>query len=106
MTARVLPQHRVALVGRLRSFGDAVALTWAGRSGMQTLSYAGLAARVDARRVALGTTPRLVVLEAGNDVESVVTLLACLAGGHPVVGGPPPPPPRGPAPQAAGGGGG
>lgn len=85
MTSRVLPQHRVALVGRLRSFGDAVALTWAGRSGMQTLSYAGLAARVDARRSALGTTPRLVVLEAGNDVESVVTLLAALAGGHPVV---------------------
>ena len=85
MTARVLPQHRVALVGRLRSFGDAVALPWAGRAGMQTRAYAGLAARVDARRVALGTTPRLVVLEAGNDVESVVTLLACLAGGHPVV---------------------
>ncbi|GAA4115998.1 AMP-binding protein [Knoellia locipacati] len=85
MTARVLPQHRVALVGRLRSFGDAVALTWAGRSGMQTLSYAGLAARVDVRRSALGTTPRLVVLEAGNDVESVVTLLAALTGGHPVV---------------------
>ncbi|CAN7253945.1 AMP-binding protein [Knoellia sp. LjRoot47] len=85
MTAPVLPQHRVALVGRLRSFGDAVALRWLDRSGMQTLPYAVLAARVDERRVALGTTPRLVLLEAGNDVESVVTLLAALAGGHPVV---------------------
>ena len=85
MTTPVLPRHRVALVGRLRSFGDAVALRWAGRSGMQAMSYAVLAGRVDERRAALGTAPRLVVLEAGNDVESVVTLLAALAGGHPVV---------------------
>ena len=85
MSVPVLPQHRVALVGRLRSFGDAVALQWVGRSGMQTMSYAVLSSRVDARRAALGAAPRLVLLEAANDVESVVTLLAALAGGHPVI---------------------
>ena len=94
MTVPVLREHRVALVGRLRSFGSAPALTWVGRSGLETMSYAVLAARVDERRRALGETPRLVVLEAGNDVESVVTLLACLGGGHPVVCAPAPAPAR------------
>ncbi|KRE42845.1 AMP-binding protein [Knoellia sp. Soil729] len=85
MKAPVLPQHRPALVGRLRSFGDAVALRWVEGSAMQTMSYAVLAARVDARWAVLGRTPRLVLLEMGNDVESVVTLLAALGGGHPVI---------------------
>ncbi|MFC7485512.1 AMP-binding protein [Knoellia sp. CPCC 206453] len=85
MTAPALPQHRVALVGRLRSFGSATALQWAGPSGLHTMAYAALADRVDERRRALGETPRLVLLEAANDVESVVTLLAALAGGHPVI---------------------
>jgi len=49
------------------------------------MAYAALADRVDERRLALGATPRLVLLEAANDVESVVTLLAALAGGHPVI---------------------
>jgi len=80
-----MPRRRVALAGRLRSFGDAVALRWVGPSGMQTMSYAVLAGRVDERAAALGPAPRLVLLEASNDVESVVTLLAALAGGHPVL---------------------
>lgn len=80
-----MPGHRVALAGRLRSFGDAVALRWVGPSGMQAMSYAVLASRVDERRSVLGRDPRLVLLEASNDVESVVTLLAALAGGHPVI---------------------
>ncbi|KGN31150.1 AMP-dependent synthetase [Knoellia sinensis KCTC 19936] len=49
------------------------------------MSYAVLADRVDARRSALGSAPRLVLLEAGNDVETVVTLLAALDGAHPVI---------------------
>ena len=49
------------------------------------MTYAGLADRVDERRVALGAAPRLVLLEASNDLETVTTLLACLAGGHPVL---------------------
>ncbi|MFW5473194.1 AMP-binding protein [Knoellia sp. CPCC 206450] len=80
-----MPRRRVALAGRLRSFGDAVALRWADPSGMQTMSYAVLAGGVDERAAALGPAPRLVLLEAANDVESVVTLLAALAGGHPVI---------------------
>lgn len=80
-----MPRRRVALAGRLRSFGDAVALRWVGPSGMQAMSYAVLAGRVDERAAALGPAPRLVLLEAANDVESVVTLLAALAGGHPVI---------------------
>ncbi|MFC7490569.1 MULTISPECIES: AMP-binding protein [unclassified Knoellia] len=85
MTAVARSQHRVALVGRLRSFGDASALRWMGPAGLQTMAYAALADQVDDRRVALGGAPRLVLLEAGNDVETVVTLLAALAGGHPVI---------------------
>ena len=49
------------------------------------MTYGNLSARVDARRAELGPTRRLVFLEAGNDVESVVTYLAALAGGHPVL---------------------
>lgn len=49
------------------------------------MAYAALADRVEERRLALGEAPRLVLLEAANDVESVVTLLAGLAGGHPVI---------------------
>ncbi|KGN37441.1 AMP-dependent synthetase [Knoellia subterranea KCTC 19937] len=33
----------------------------------------------------MGRVPRLVLLEASNDVESIVTLLAALSGGHPVL---------------------
>ena len=40
---------------------------------------------MDARRAELGSTRRLVLLEAGNDVETVVTFLAALAGRHPVL---------------------
>jgi len=101
VTVPVLPEHRVALVGRLRSFADAPALSWVGPSGLETMSYAVLAARVDERRRALGEAPRLVVLEAGNDVESVVTLLACLGGGHPALCAPARPLARAEAHEAA-----
>jgi acyl-CoA synthetase (AMP-forming)/AMP-acid ligase II len=50
-----------------------------------SVTYAELAGRVEARRATLGPTRRLVLLEAGNDVESVVTYLAALAGRHPVL---------------------
>jgi acyl-CoA synthetase (AMP-forming)/AMP-acid ligase II len=54
-------------------------------TGRRVISYGELADRVDARRSELGETRRLVLLEAGNDVESVVTYLAALAGRHPVL---------------------
>ena len=49
------------------------------------VTYAELAERVDQRAAELGNVRRLVLLEAGNDVESVVTYLAALSGGHPVL---------------------
>ena len=51
----------------------------------QTLTYADLARRVEERRVRLGGTRRLVLLEASTDVETVVTFLAALSGRHPVL---------------------
>jgi acyl-CoA synthetase (AMP-forming)/AMP-acid ligase II len=54
-------------------------------AGPVSVTYADLAARVAARAEELGATRRLVLLEAGNDVDSVVTFLAALAGGHPVL---------------------
>ena len=49
------------------------------------LSYGELADRVDARRRELGDGRRLVMLQAANAVEPIVTYLAALAGGHPVL---------------------
>ena len=49
------------------------------------VTYADLAERVNRRAAELGVVRRLVLLEAGNDVESVVTYLAALSGRHPVL---------------------
>ena len=49
------------------------------------VTYAELAVRVAALADRLGPTRRLVVLEARNDVDTVVGYLACLAGQHPVL---------------------
>ena len=64
--------------------GDAALVT-----GDATLTYAQLAAAVEERRAALGPGRGLVLLEAGNDVATVVTYLAALAGQHPVLLVPP-----------------
>jgi len=53
--------------------------------GSASVTYGDLSARVEERAAELGPTRRLVLLEAGNDLESVVTYLAVLAGGHPVL---------------------
>ena len=60
---------------------DATALD----SAQSSTSYAQLAALVEERKTELGPTRRLVLLEAANDVESVVTYLAALGGRHPVL---------------------
>jgi acyl-CoA synthetase (AMP-forming)/AMP-acid ligase II len=65
----------------LRAFGDRTAVL----TEQGSLSYAGLADRVDARAVELGPVPRLVMVRAANAVEPLVTYLAALAGGHPVL---------------------
>jgi len=54
-------------------------------TAVASLDVAELAERVDDRRAALGADRRLVLATVGNDVESVVTYLAALAGGHPVL---------------------
>lgn len=59
----------------------APALVTAGR----TVGYAELAERVAERRDTLGTTRRLVMIEAANALEPIVTYLAALDGGHPVL---------------------
>nr|WP_218910395.1 non-ribosomal peptide synthetase [Nocardioides thalensis] len=61
--------------------GDSPALVTAGG----VLSYADLADRVAAHRVALGTEQRLVTLRPQPSVGFVVDYLAALAGGHAVL---------------------
>ena len=66
---------------RLEDHGASPAL----RGGDEVVTYADLAARAAAAAARLGTTRRLVLLRAANDVSTVVALLACLRGGHPVL---------------------
>ena len=65
----------------LASFGAATALVADGTA----ISYAELADRVEARGRLLGDTRRLVMISGTNEVETLVTYLAALAGGHPVL---------------------
>jgi acyl-CoA synthetase (AMP-forming)/AMP-acid ligase II len=66
--------------------GDAVALVAAGTGGEDSIvTYAELESRVEARGARLGDAPRLVLVTASNTVESVVSYLAALRGGHPVL---------------------
>ena len=51
----------------------------------ETLSYAELRARVAERRAQLGHDRRLVLLACRRDIETIVSLLAALDGGHPVI---------------------
>ncbi|GAA1790623.1 AMP-binding protein [Agromyces lapidis] len=60
---------------------DAPALIAQGR----TVDYAELGERVAQRRHELGTTRRLVMIEAANALEPIVTYLAAVESGHPVL---------------------
>ncbi len=66
---------------RLEEHGDAPAL----REGNEVVTYRELAGRADDLADRLGTTRRLVLVRARNDLATVVALLACLRGGHPVL---------------------
>ncbi|MCX6462495.1 MAG: AMP-binding protein, partial [Pseudonocardiales bacterium] len=66
----------------LHRHGDALAVVTDAGS---RLSYAELATRVAATGERLGERRRLVLLAAGNDVDTLVTYLAARAGGHPVL---------------------
>ena len=69
----------------LRSHGDRPALLTAD----STLTFAGLADRVDDWLAELGPARRLILLRGHTSVEFVVALLAALTGGHPVIVAPP-----------------
>ena len=62
-------------------FGDAPALV----SGARTISYAELDDLVRTAGRRLGSGRRLILLHGHNTVDSVVTYLAALRGGHPVI---------------------
>ncbi|MFL6132401.1 MAG: hypothetical protein ACJ72A_06350, partial [Nocardioidaceae bacterium] len=85
MTIDLVAPHddrtRTAPVFPLRTFGNRVAVV----TKHETLSYAELADRVDARATELGPVRRLVMVRAANAVEPLVTYLAALAGGHPLL---------------------
>jgi acyl-coenzyme A synthetase/AMP-(fatty) acid ligase len=72
----------VPFAGRLRSRGSALAVV--GPDG-GSLTYRDLADRVEDVGDRLGARRRLVLLGAGNDVDTLVTHLAALRGGHPVL---------------------
>ena len=77
-------ERRVApLVDLLARHGEQVALT--GNGAGAGLSYAALAARVDDFALALGPARRLVLLEAGNDADTLVAWLGSAAAGCPVL---------------------
>ncbi len=68
-------------LGDLARYGDLPAV----RTSESMLTYEALAARVRARAEELGPVRRLVLLECGNDLETVTTYLAALEGEHPVL---------------------
>ena len=79
-----LPSTPAIAAGRifdLGAFGDRVALATAGGD----LTYRELDERVRDISARLGTTRRLVLIAAANDVETIVAYLAALDGGHPVL---------------------
>lgn len=78
----VLPRRPVPRPGfDLAQHGDTPALV----VGHEEISYLRLQELVDARAATLGRTRRLVLLECANELEPLVTYLACLAGGRPVM---------------------
>lgn len=68
----------------IERFGDSVALI--DEEGGR-VTYAELVARADRLAAGLGADPRLVLVEAANDLSTVVALVACLRGRHPVMVG-------------------
>ncbi len=78
VTTRAPERHALPLLG---GAPDAVALV----TPEGPTTYAELAAEVRATVETLGPDRRLVLLEAAHDLRTVVTYLACLAGGHPVL---------------------
>ncbi len=75
MATTPAPRSPADLLGR---FGDRPALLFEGSA----ISYDALDRRVEERAAQLGPGRRLVMLSGGNDVETVVSYLGALRGGH------------------------
>lgn len=67
---------------RLEQYGAAIAVV---AEDGERLTYAELAVRADAFGEALGPAPRLLLIEAANEIEPLVAYLGALRHGHPVV---------------------
>jgi acyl-coenzyme A synthetase/AMP-(fatty) acid ligase len=80
------PAHGVGFAADLARHGERPALIDA--DGL-CVSYDALAQQVEATVRTLGTSRKLVLLEATHTLSSVVTYLAALAGSHPVLAVPP-----------------
>jgi acyl-CoA synthetase (AMP-forming)/AMP-acid ligase II len=78
-----LPLRSTTLVDGLAAFGDRAALVGAGAG--DGLTYAALAARVSDVATRLGTARRLVLIEAGNDADTLIAYLGAHAAGCPVI---------------------
>jgi acyl-CoA synthetase (AMP-forming)/AMP-acid ligase II len=78
-----LPLWSTPLVDRLAAFGDRTALVGAGAG--DGLTYAELATRVSDIAARLGTSRRLVLVETGNDAETLIAHLGAQAAGCPVL---------------------
>jgi len=72
------------LVAHLAAYGDRVALVGNG-TPEGGLTYADLAGRVAGLAARLGTSRRLVLVEGGNDTDSLVAYLGALAANCPVL---------------------
>ncbi len=77
----MLPVTPLPAVDLLRGATDAPALF----GDRETVTYGDLRRRIDDLAVALGSTRRLVMLEARSSIETVAAYLAALCGGHPVL---------------------
>lgn len=77
----IAPAPPLQRIDDLSRFGDAPALVVADR----VITHAQLDDLVTRRAAELGPRRRLLVLEAANELEPVVTYLAALRGGHPVL---------------------
>lgn len=71
----------IGFIDELAAFADNPALL----TNDDVVSYARLRERVDKAAARLGGTRRLVLLRASNTIDSVVSYLGALRGGHPVI---------------------
>ena len=72
---------------RLARFSDLEAMRRRGNgpaliAGDAVVSYVDLVTRIEQRRDELGPDRRLVTFHATNSIDTIVTYLACLSGGH------------------------